>query len=115
MKSTGISRLRKRLFRTLSGGEQQRALLARAICTEPDVLVLDEPTASLDERGANEVMKLTVDLAVKNNAAVVMVNHFIDLVARISHQVVLLDRDHQRVAVGSPADVLKTPGAIYGG
>ncbi len=114
MKSTGVLRLKDRHFRTLSGGEQQRALLARALCTEPDMLVLDEPTASLDERGANEVMGLTVDLASKRRAAVLMVNHFIDLVARISNQVILLDRDHQKVAVGSPEEVLKSSGVTHG-
>ena len=106
MKVTGVASLERRLFRTLSGGEQQRALLARALCTEPHLLVLDEPTASLDEKGALEVMNLTLGLARERGAGVLMVNHFIDLVADVSDQVVLLDRDHQRVVVGSPAYVL---------
>lgn len=102
MKATGVTRLSGRLFRTLSGGEQQRTLLARALCTEPTVLVLDEPTASMDEKGAAEVMELTLDLARGQGAAVLMVNHFIELVARISDQVVVLDRDHGKVRVGPP-------------
>ena len=106
MAATGVARMGERLFRTLSGGEQQRALLARALCAEPQILVLDEPTASMDEKGAHEAMTLTLELASRRGAAVLMVNHFIDLVAEVSQQVVLLDRDHQSVQVGTPADLL---------
>jgi zinc transport system ATP-binding protein len=110
MNATGILPLANRLFRTLSGGEQQRALLARALCTEPTILILDEPTASMDEKGAKEAMALTLDLAKKQGAAILMVNHFIDLVAQISDQVVLLNRDHQTVQTGIPALILKNRG-----
>lgn len=110
MDATGIRKLSKRLFRTLSGGEQQRALLARALCVEPNLLVLDEPTASMDERGASDAMSLTLDLARRSGAAILMVNHFIDLVAEVSDQVVLLDRDHQTALVGPPSELLKNRG-----
>lgn len=110
MAATGALRLKDRLFRTLSGGEQQRVLLARALCADPSLLILDEPTASMDEKGAHEAMELTLDLARKRGAAILMVNHFIDLVAEVSHQVVLLDRDHQKVKVGPPSVILKGRG-----
>jgi zinc transport system ATP-binding protein len=102
---TGISSLQKNLFRTLSGGEQQRTLLARALCADPTILVLDEPTASMDERGAHEAMSLTLAVAKERNAAVLMVNHFIDLVIEVSHQVVFLDRDHQIARIGTPQEI----------
>ena len=107
MVATGVFALRTRLFRSLSGGEQQRVLLARALCTEPNLLVLDEPTASMDEKGAREAMDLTLRLAHEQRASILMVNHFLDLVAQISHQVVLLDRDHQRVQTGGARQVLE--------
>lgn len=113
--ATGAKGLSKRLFRTLSGGEQQRVLLARALCTEPTILILDEPTASMDERGANEAMDLTLSLARAQGAAILMVNHFLDLVARVSDQVILLDRDHQKIQIGTPAEVLQGRGVVYGG
>jgi zinc transport system ATP-binding protein len=107
MQVTGVQSLQKNLFRTLSGGEQQRALLARALCTEPTILVLDEPTASMDEKGAHEAMSLTLRVAQERNSAVLMVNHFIDLVIEVSQQVVFLDRDRQLVQVGSPKEIFK--------
>lgn len=115
MESTGCLLLRDRLFRTLSGGEQQRVLLARALASEPSLLVLDEPTASMDERGAAETMRLTLELARKSQAAVLMVNHFIDLVAEISDQVVVLDQDLQMVRVGTPTECLMGRGGGRGG
>ncbi len=110
MEATGIQHLTKRLFRTLSGGEQQRVLIARAYCSEPSILILDEPTASMDEKGANEIMEMTLRLAKLQGAAILMVNHFIDLVARISDQVILLDSDRQLVQVGPPQEVLRGRG-----
>lgn len=107
MISTGISHLENQLFRTLSGGEQQRTLLARALCTDPQILILDEPTASMDERGAREAMEITLRLAKDQGAAVLMVNHYIDLVAQVSQQVIVLDRDKQKVKIGTPAEIFK--------
>lgn len=103
--ATNAAHLKDRLFRTLSGGEQQRILLARALCVEPNLLILDEPTASMDEKGAKEAMDLTLKLARERNAAILMVNHFIDLVARISDQVIYLSRDQQEVKVGTPKEI----------
>ena len=58
IESAGISHLKERTFRSLSGGEKQRTLLARAIAGQPDLLVLDEPTASVDIKGETEIMEL---------------------------------------------------------
>ena len=103
--ATGIASLEDRLFRTLSGGEQQRALIARAHCAEPSLLVLDEPTASMDEKGAQAIMDLTLHVAKLGDAAVLMVNHFIDLVERVSDRVVALDREAGTVRVGPPSEI----------
>ena len=51
-------------------------------------------------------------LAKKRDAAILMVNHFIDLVERVSDQVILLDRDHQAALVGSPAQLLRNRGRV---
>lgn len=108
----GVRRLAKQLFRTLSGGEQQRVLIARALVMKPALMVLDEPTANMDFKGAAAVMSIAQDLARSRGVAILMVNHFLDIVNQISDQVVLLDRDHQKVLVGDPSTVLR--GLNYG-
>jgi zinc transport system ATP-binding protein len=103
----GVLPLKRRLFRTLSGGEQQRVLIARALCMKPSLMVLDEPTANMDFRGAAAVMEVALRLTRENNVAILVVNHFLDIVAKVSEQVVLVDRDHQVVRVGAPKEVLE--------
>ena len=81
-------------FRSLSGGEKQRALIAKAITSEPDVLVLDEPTASLDVKGEAEIMSLIQNLKNEYNLTVIMVSHFIDTIEKYTDKIVLIDKDN---------------------
>ncbi|OLC05310.1 MAG: hypothetical protein AUH78_25230 [Gemmatimonadetes bacterium 13_1_40CM_4_69_8] len=92
---------------TLSGGEYQRVRLARALAQEPRLLVLDEPTASLDIRHEMELFELVRALvdAPAGGLAAVMITHHVNLAARFADRVLLLDAG--RVAAhGRPADVL---------
>jgi putative ABC transport system ATP-binding protein len=73
----------------LSGGEQQRASIARALVSEPTVILADEPTASLDSENAQAVARLLVDAAREHGAAVVLVTHD-PTVARHADRVVRL-------------------------
>lgn len=59
----------------LSGGQQQRVAIARALVHEPDVMICDEPTASLDAASGSNVMKLLADLAVEGDRSVIIVTH----------------------------------------
>ena len=68
-------------FRDLSGGQKQRVLVARALVSQPDVLVLDEPTNDLDLRGEHEVMHLVRELH-RAGKTVIMVSHLLHVVAR---------------------------------
>lgn len=100
-----LASLRDRSMNALSGGEQQRARLARAIAQEPDAFVLDEPTAGLDighEMALFEHARVLCDAG----ATVVLVTHHVNLAARYSHRMVLLG-DGALVAVGAPADVVQ--------
>ncbi len=88
-----ISHLRKRPLRSLSGGEKQRALLARSLAGEPDLLVLDEPTASMDVKGETTIMELVGKIKEEKQLTVLMVSHFLNTVSRFADHVVVVDKD----------------------
>lgn len=74
--------------RILSGGQQQRLCLARALMLDPEVLLLDEPTSSLDHTSCGKIEELLVEL--KSSCAMVLVSHYQDQISRIADQVFLL-------------------------
>jgi iron complex transport system ATP-binding protein len=106
MSQCDVTMLRDRWVSTLSGGEWQRVRIARALAQEPQALVLDEPTASLDVRHEMEVFELTSQLVREQELAGVVVTHQINLAARFADRLVLLDRGRVR-AIGSPNEVLQ--------
>lgn len=86
----GLSDRAHRFARTLSGGQQQRLALARAWATRPDVLFLDEPTASLDPGAKREVESLISEFAAEG-LTVVMSTHNLGQVKRLAHRVAYLE------------------------
>lgn len=90
---------------TLSGGEWQRVRVARALAQEPRVLVLDEPTASLDVRHEMEVFELVRRLA-GEGIATLLITHHLNLAARYADRLLLL-RQGRVAADGLPAAVLR--------
>lgn len=100
-----VTDLAERDVTTLSGGELQRARIARALAQEPRALVLDEPTASLDirhEMGILELLRSSADAGM----TVVLITHGLDRAAEFADRMLLLSRG--RVAAeGPPADVLR--------
>jgi ABC-type Mn2+/Zn2+ transport system ATPase subunit len=89
----------------LSGGETQRVFLARALVTEPGLLLLDEPTAGVDRRGRAEFLDLLAGIAERDDLAAVLVTHSEAAVRRLAERVAYLDRT--LVAWGPPASVLE--------
>jgi iron complex transport system ATP-binding protein len=100
--------LRNRTVDRLSGGERQRVAIARCLATEPEVIILDEPTAHLDLEHALDVLALCRELA-DSGSTVVLATHDLDAVLRYATGVVLLSRGEVRGS-GRTADVL-TPEA----
>lgn len=112
---TEVAHLAARKLDQLSGGEQQRVLIARAICQEPKILLLDEPTASLDLAHQARIMDLMEKLRTDKGVTVVMVSHDINLAAMYGVQLLLL-REGQIVCMGPPEEILsfKTLEDTYG-
>ena len=88
----------------ISDGQRQRILLARAICQEPEVIVLDEPTSFLDIRHKIELLGILSDMAKKSGISVVMSLHEIDLAQRISDKIVCVKGD-RIAAYGTPEEI----------
>jgi tungstate transport system ATP-binding protein len=89
LKLAGLERHSATSARVLSGGEQQRLCLARALSLEPDVLFLDEPTSSLDPASTQAIERLLLD-AQRRGIKVVLVTHDVGQARRLAHDVVFL-------------------------
>ena len=99
----------------ISDGQRQRVLLARAICQEPEIIVLDEPTSFLDIRHKIELLDILSDMAKNHGISVVMSLHEIDLAERISDRIVCVKGD-RIAAYGTPDEIFsdETVASLYG-
>jgi iron complex transport system ATP-binding protein len=105
MEITRIKHLAARKLDQLSGGEQQRVVIARALCQEPRIILLDEPTASLDLSHQLQTMDLMEQLKIQRGVTVVMVSHDVNLAAVYADRLLLLDAGEIR-SRGTPREVL---------
>jgi ABC-type cobalamin/Fe3+-siderophores transport system ATPase subunit len=102
----GMSHLAKRPIGHLSGGEQQRVAIARALAQEPEMLLLDEPTASLDWRAQRELLELIKEIHEAQNLTTLFVTHDLNALPDICDRVVLM-REGKIWQQGVPEQVLK--------
>jgi zinc transport system ATP-binding protein len=109
MSRVGIEHLADRAFSELSGGERQRAFLARALAGEPEVLLLDEPTAGVDLAATEDFYRELHQLQGDLGLTLVMVSHDVGVVSKHVHQIACLNR--VLVAHGRPEEAL-TPDAL---
>ena len=100
----GLEHLAYRSFPTLSGGERQLALFARVLVQESPIIILDEPTVSLDIGHEAALLNMVGDLCAEGRSAVVAL-HNLNLAAEHCHRLVLMERGTVR-AVGTPEEVL---------
>ena len=110
MELVHIAELADRDFLKTSDGQKQRVMLARAICQEPDIIVLDEPTSFLDIRYKLEFLSIIQNMSRTRNLSVIMSLHELDLAGRISDKIVCIKGDKVD-RFGSPEEVF-TPGYI---
>lgn len=106
MKQTDTLQFQSRKLSELSGGEKQRVLLARALAQQPKVLLLDEPVSNLDIRYQFEVLEMVFRLARREQIAVLLVLHQINLAAALADTILLMTSGGSPRALGPPQEVM---------
>ncbi len=101
----GISHLRDRAPFELSGGEKKRAAIASVLSLEPDVILLDEPTASLDPRTKWVLVNMIVELG-KQGKTIITATHELDIVPIIANRVIVIGENRKILADDTPECVL---------
>jgi zinc transport system ATP-binding protein len=109
LRAVGVENLANRHLGTLSGGEQQRVLLALALQEHPELLILDEPASGVDFHGEQILCALLDRLRIEHGFTQLMVSHDLALVTAHADHVICLNR--KVVGEGSPQQVL-TPGVL---
>lgn len=107
LRATGTLHLESRLFNTLSGGEKQRVVIAGALAQSPEILLLDEPTASLDLAYQLEVRSILQKLNHERGLTIVVSTHDLNLAAGMCRELILLDRGRV-LAAGPTASMVDT-------
>lgn len=99
--------LKDKNFNEISDGQRQRILLARAICQEPEIIILDEPTSFLDVRHKLELLKILKDMAKVDRITVIMSLHEIDLAQKISDKIMCV-KGETIYNYGNPVDIFSS-------
>lgn len=106
MEAVHAQELGDRDFNAISDGQRQRVLLARAICQEPEIIILDEPTSFLDVRHKLELLSILRDMAKRKKITVIMSLHEIDLAEKVADKIICVKGD--RIAhYGKPETIFK--------
>jgi iron complex transport system ATP-binding protein len=115
MREMDVRHLASRFLHEVSGGERQRAVIARALVQEPRVLLLDEPTAFLDLNHQLDIMVILRRLSRQQGLTVVLVSHDLNLASQVCDRLLLL-RSGELKALGTPGEVLQAEmiNQIYG-
>ena len=108
LQRVGMSDMANQYPHQLSGGEQQRIALARALAPSPQVLLMDEPFSGLDNRLRDEVRDSTLALLKDEGTAVLLVTHEPEEAMRMADQIALM-RDGQIIQVGAPYNIYNAP------
>lgn len=104
MEISGIARYRDTLIGNLSGGERQRVFIARALASEPEVLILDEPTVGVDIGAQRTFYDFLASLNRDQNLTIIFISHDVDAVSQETKTVLCLN--HNLVCHGLPHDLL---------
>lgn len=106
LETSGAAHLSNRNFTSLSGGERQMVILARALAQQPRVLLLDEPSSSLDLKHRADLIRTLARLRESKRLSAIMITHDLQLTGAVFDQVVAL-RNGEVAALGKPSEVLR--------
>ena len=112
LRSVGLDGYEDQYPSQLSGGQQQRVGLARALCTDPEILLMDEPFSSLDRLIRSGMQDLLVELQDKLHKTIVFITHDLDEALHLGHQIAILN-DGVLSQVGRPEEILRNPADDY--
>ena len=111
-----IGDLAMRYFSELSAGQRQKVSLARGLVQEPEILILDEPTSNLDVRHQMYVSAFLKTLSGKTGMTILMISHDLNLAAKFSDQVLVMEPPGRLYGMGSPSEIVTAEmiGRVYG-
>ena len=90
----------------ISGGQKRRVAIAGVVAMEPNVLILDEPTAGLDPKGRDDILGKIVELYKENDMTIVLVSHSMEDVAKVANRVIVMDNG-KCILDGTPKEIFK--------
>ena len=105
LKRLGIDDLADSKFNELSAGQHQKVMLARGLVQQPEILLLDEPTANLDVKHQLGVTKLLRDISHEDGVLVIMICHDLNIAAKYADSIIMM-KDGKIFATGKPEDVI---------
>lgn len=105
MKMMGIQDLAMRGFNHLSAGQHQKVAIARGLVQQPEMLILDEPTANLDVKHQVYVSELLRAMAIEENMIVLMISHDLNIAAKYAHKIIVMEHGTV-VDVGTSKDII---------
>lgn len=112
LKTVGLTGYGKQYPSQLSGGQQQRVGLARALCTDAEILLMDEAFSALDPLIRSEMQDQLVELQKELNKTIIFITHDLDEALRIGDRIAIL-KDGELIQLGEPVDILLNPADDY--
>lgn len=106
MELVHVTEIRNQEFSKISDGQRQRVMLARAICQEPEIIILDEPTSYLDVKYKLEFLSVLQELRIKKGLTVIMSIHELELAERVSDKIMCINGFHVD-RFGNPEEIFK--------
>ena len=112
LNTVGLTGYENSFPKNLSGGMQQRVGLARALCNDPDILLMDEPFSALDPLIRREMQNELIDLEGKIQKTIIFITHDLDEALRLGDRIAIL-KDGRVVQIGTPEEILSNPADSY--